>query len=183
VTQFRIARYTNRRESAGGLYNPPGTRYRAFSNASLERSFMLRHFSRKSLVLLMLLLSLFLFVAQAKTLLLDDSDDSSHLCLYVGDTVRIKLASNPTTGYSWGQPEGIAHLQLLSTQPAQDSSDRVGAPGFQIFSFKATEAGESTLTLNYFRPFEKNTPSAKTFLVTLTIEPRPFIASNVPPKP
>jgi predicted secreted protein len=183
VTQFRIARYTNRRESAGGLYNPPGTRYRAFSNASLERSFMLRHFSRKSLALLMLLLSLFLFVTQAKTLLLDDSDDSSHLCVYVGDTVTIKLASNPSTGYSWGQPEGIAHLQLLSAQPEQGPADRVGAPGFQIFSFKATEAGESTLSLNYIRPFEKNTPAVKTFLVTLTIEPRPFIANNPAAKP
>jgi predicted secreted protein len=183
VTQFRIARYTNRRESAGGLYNPRSTRYRAFSNPSLERSYMLRHFSRKSLVLLMLLLSHFLLVAQAKTLLVDDSDDSSHLCLYVGDVVTIKLASNPSTGYSWGHPEGIAHLQLLSAQPEQGSASRVGAPGFQIFSFKATDAGESTLTLNYSQPFEKNTPAVKTFLVTLTIEPRPFIANNSSAKP
>jgi inhibitor of cysteine peptidase len=103
--------------------------------------------------------------------------------MYVGDTLTIKLASNPSTGYNWGQPEGIAHLQLLSARPEPGSSDRVGARGFQIFSFKATEAGESTLSLNYIRPFEKNTPAVKTFLVTLTIEPRPFIANNSPAKP
>jgi inhibitor of cysteine peptidase len=139
---------------------------------------MPRHLWRKLFALFVLAFPLLLFVAQGKTLLLDDSDDNSHLCLYVGDTITIKLPSNPTTGYSWGQPEGGAHLELLSTKQEQGATDRAGAPGFQIFSFKATETGVSTLTLNYFRPFEKDTPAVKTFLVSLTIEQRPFVAEN-----
>lgn len=139
---------------------------------------MPRQMWRKFLALFVLLFPLFLFVAQAKTLLLDDADDNSHICLYVGDTLTIKLPSNRTTGYSWGQPESGAHLELLSTKQEQAATDRVGAPGFQVFSFKATETGVSTLTLNYFRPFEKDTPPVKTFLVSLTIEARPFVAQN-----
>jgi inhibitor of cysteine peptidase len=139
---------------------------------------MPRQMWRKFFALFVLVFPVFLFVAQGKTLLLDDSDDNSHICLYVGDTLTIKLPTNPTTGYSWGQPQGGAHLELLSSKQEQGATDRAGAPGFQIFSFKATDTGVSTLTLNYFRPFEKDTPPVKTFLLSLTIEPRPFVAQN-----
>jgi len=137
----------------------------------------------KVLALLLLLFPGCLLVTQAKTLLLDDSDDSSHLCLYVGDRVTIKLPSNPTTGYSWGQPQGVVNLELLSTQSEPGASDRVGASSFQIFSFQARQAGVSTLTLNYFRPFEKNTPPRRVYLLSLTIEPRPLVATASPPEP
>jgi inhibitor of cysteine peptidase len=136
----------------------------------------------KLFVRLVLLSPLFLLVTPGKTLLLDDSDNNSHLCLYVGDTLTIKLSSNPSTGYSWGQPE-VSHLQLTSTDSEPGSSKRVGEPGFETFSFKATEAGESTLTLTYFRPFEKDKPPAQTFLLFLTIEERPFVTKGSSAKP
>jgi predicted secreted protein len=123
--------------------------------------------------LLVFLLVCVLFETSAKTLLLNETDDNSHICLNVGDLVSIKLVSNPTTGYSWGKPENIAHLKLLSTQSEKDSTDRVGAAGFQVFSLKATEVGESKVVLSYARPFEKNTPAAKTFHLSITIEARP----------
>jgi inhibitor of cysteine peptidase len=138
---------------------------------------MFRQTWRKCFTLFVLVLLLALFVAQGKTLLLDDSDDNSHICLYVGDTLTIRLASNPTTGFSWGQPE-VTHLQALSSDSEPGTSKRAGAPGFQTFSFKATEEGESTLTLNYFRPFEKATPPAKIFLLFVTIEPRPIVTKS-----
>jgi len=102
-----------------------------------------------------------------------DSDNNSHLCLYVGDTLSIKLAANPTTGYSWAKPEAFLHLDLIISRSERGSSDRVGAPGFQVFAFKATEPGESALDLNYLRPFEKNTPPAKMFHLWVKIEARP----------
>ena len=108
--------------------------------------------------------SLFLcgvFAASAKTLLLNEADDNSHPCLYVRDLVSIKLVSNPTTGYSWRKPENIAHLKLISAQSEKGSTDRIGAAGFQVFSLKATEAGESKLVLGYARPFEKKYASGE----------------------
>jgi inhibitor of cysteine peptidase len=143
---------------------------------------MRRPTARNRLVRLVLLSPLFLFVTPGKALLLDDSDNNSHLCLYVGDALTIKLASNPTTGYSWGQPE-VSHLQIISTDSERGSSKRVGDPGFQTFSLKATEAGESTLTLTYLRPSEKDKPPAQTFLLFLTIEERPFVTKDSSAKP
>jgi inhibitor of cysteine peptidase len=133
--------------------------------------------SRSRFVLLLVVSALVLLGAHGKTLLLDDSDDNSHICLYVGDTLTIKLASNPSTGYSWGKPE-VSHLQMISSDSKEGSSGRAGEPGFQTFSFKATEEGESTFTLSYFRPFEKDTPPVKTFLLFLTIEPRPLVSKD-----
>jgi inhibitor of cysteine peptidase len=120
-----------------------------------------------------LLSPLLLFVAAAKTIPLDESDNRSHICLYTGHVLTIKLACNPTTGFSWGQTDFPTNLELLSSKSEPGATDRVGAPGAQVFSFKASKAGESTLTLNNSRPFEKNLPSAKTFRLTLTVQTRP----------
>lgn len=125
------------------------------------------------LSLCILLLTLLLLVTDAKTLLLDESDDNSQLCLYSGDLLAIKLVSNPTTGYSWTNPDSPSNLELLSSKSERGSSGRPGAPGFQVFSFKATKPGDSTLVLTYLRPFEKDTPPTKTFRLTITVEPRP----------
>jgi inhibitor of cysteine peptidase len=143
---------------------------------------MRRRIARNLLVRLLLFSLLFLFATPGKTLLLGDSDDNSHLCLYVGDRLTLKLASNPTTGYRWGEPE-VRHLEVISADSEPGSSERVGSPGFQIFSLKATEAGESTLTLSYVRPFEKDQPPAKTFLLFVTIEERPFVTKDFSAKP
>lgn len=128
---------------------------------------------------LLALFSFSFFVADAKTILVDESDDSSHICLYTGDVLTIKLVSNPTTGYSWTNSDSPSNLDLLSSKSVPGSADRSGAPGYQTFSFKATKPDHSTLVLNYLRPFEKNTPPVKRFRLTLTVEPRPaFLNAN-----
>jgi hypothetical protein len=83
---------------------------------------------------LCVLLSLFLSATAAKTLLLDESDENTHACLY---------------------PADIAH---------PGSGDRPGAPGFLVFSFNATKPGETVLVLKkYLRPFAKSARPAKCF--------------------
>jgi len=122
-------------------------------------------------------------VTPAKTLLLDDFDDNSHIYLYVGDTLTLKLSANPSTGYSWGKPDNLLHFRLIASKAQQGSSTNPGAPGFQVFTWHATEPGESALTLNYFRPFEKSTPPVKTFHLSFTVEPRPNTKLSATAKP
>lgn len=135
------------------------------------------------LSLCILLLPVSLFVTDAKTLLLDESDDNSHLWLYSGDLLAIRLASNPTTGYSWSNPDSPVNLELLSSKSERGSSDSPGASGFQVFSFKATKPGDSALILTYLRPFEKDTPPVKKFRLTITVEPRPAYMEAVNTNP
>jgi inhibitor of cysteine peptidase len=160
----------------------PAAGYRAFPNALAGENRMSFRISPSRFVLLLVVFALALLGAHGKTLLLDDSDDNSHVCLYIGDTLTIKLASNPSTGYSWGNPQ-VSHVQMISSDSKEGSSGRVGEPGFQTFSFKATDEGESTFTLRYFRRFEKGVAPVKTFLLFVTIEPRPFVNKDYSGKP
>ncbi len=122
---------------------------------------------------LILVLFLLTLVAAGKTVLLDETDNHTHVALYVGDSISLKLKSNPTTGFSWSVADLPAFLQQLESKAETGKGGHLGEPGFQYFTFKAKLAGESTLKLNYARPFEKNKLPASTFIVSVSLEPRP----------
>jgi len=46
----------------------------------------------------------------------------------------------------------------------------MGAPGFEVLSFKAGAKGNAVIELEYRRPWEKDTPPDKTHKVVVTIE-------------
>ena len=117
-------------------------------------------------------------ITVGKTTLCDESDNDTRVLLYVGDTLSIRLKSNVTTGYSWNIAELPNTLRAVDSQAESGKSGRVGEPGFQFFTFSATTPGESTLKLNYFRPFEKDSPPAKTFRLSVSVEPRPGPSSR-----
>ena len=86
---------------------------------------------------------------------LTDSDSGGGFTLRVGDTLVVRLTSNPTTGYSWNLAGGApATLQLLG-QPnfERPSNGLIGASGVQIYKFKVVGSGSNVLRLLYQRPF------------------------------
>jgi inhibitor of cysteine peptidase len=113
---------------------------------------------------------LFTFIATGKTMLLDERDNNTRVALYVGDIVSVRLKSNMTTGYRWNTKDLPSSLQQIESKGEPGKGGRVGEAGFQTFTFKAVASGESALRLNYFRPFERDTPPAKTFHLLLSIE-------------
>ena len=50
------------------------------------------------------------------------------------------------------------------------SSDALGPAGKYILRFEAVAAGQTALKLIYHRPFEKDTPPAQIYDVTVTVE-------------
>jgi inhibitor of cysteine peptidase len=112
-------------------------------------------------------------VTTGKTILCDESDNNTRVQLYVGDTLSVRLKSNVTTGYSWNIAELPNSLRAVDSKSESGKSGRVGEGGFQFFTFNATKPGQSTLKLNYFRPFEKDSPPAKTYHLSISVEPRP----------
>jgi len=112
-------------------------------------------------------------ITVGKTILCDESDNNTRVILNVGDTLSIRLKSNVTTGYSWNIAELPAALHAIDSKSESGKSGRVGEAGFQFFTFRAATPGEPTLKLNYFRPFEKDSPPAKTFRLSISVQPRP----------
>lgn len=66
--------------------------------------------------------------------------DTVHLV--VGQTCRLALESNPSTGYSWSVEFDGSGVQLVR-QDCESRSKLVGAPGEEVFIFRATEKGDS----------------------------------------
>jgi predicted secreted protein len=85
--------------------------------------------------------------------------EGSTVSATVGSPFVVRLASNPTTGYSWSvktNPPGITFLKSTYEEP---KTDKAGAPGQQLLTFKPTRAGTSKLVLIYDRPFAPTEPS------------------------
>jgi len=99
------------------------------------------------------------------------SDDSRPINTGVGQEFAIELASNPTTGYSWGVDFDSKILSQVSKDYSSSAPPgMVGAGGSDKFVFKALAAGTTDLKFKYYRSFEPSTVppiETKTFKVTV----------------
>jgi inhibitor of cysteine peptidase len=89
----------------------------------------------------------------------------------VGEQFTVALDANPSTGYSWqivGFDEAV--VTLVSSEFKRADKPMPGASGKQIWTFKAIGKGETAIAFKYVRPWEKNTPPAKTANVAVTVK-------------
>ena len=101
------------------------------------------------------------------------ADNATTQTVAVGDTVIVRLAGNPTTGYSWTQLAGDAAVLVPAAEEPAYSSEAaegvVGAGGTYTFSWTAQAAGTTTLELAYRRPWETDVAPIETFTVTIEV--------------
>ena len=81
-----------------------------------------------------------------------------------GKQFSITLNANHTTGYSWrlAKPLDPATLRQISDDYHAATSDAVGAPGEEVWTFESVAAGNVELDFEYVRPFEKDAKPMKT---------------------
>jgi inhibitor of cysteine peptidase len=103
---------------------------------------------------------------------------TSELTVAVGDTFIVTLCSNPTTGFQWSEMtqigdenileqvshEYVAHVTEVNETPV------MGAPGNDVWTFKALEKGITTVSMEYSRPWEGGEKGAWTFVLTVVVE-------------
>jgi predicted secreted protein len=90
----------------------------------------------------------------------------------VGKTFTISLEGNRTTGYSWKLATKL-DPKLFKKVGETYAPTNPGTPGsgeINKFTFRATGKGTATIVFNYSRPWEKNTPPAKSATYSITIE-------------
>ena len=101
-----------------------------------------------------------------------ESDAGASIRVPVGTVVDVALPGNPTTGYIWergpGDPGGLEGLGAARFEP---DGALPGQGGLVHLQFRVTEEGATPLALVYRRPFEKGSPPARTFWVTIVGEP------------
>jgi inhibitor of cysteine peptidase len=104
---------------------------------------------------------------------LTEPDDGKSVNVEVGRGVRIRLAGNPTTGYSWFlmpiEGAAVKAEGSLEYKPKAHPPGMVGVGGTFELMLTAQKAGQSVIRLEYKRPWEKDTPPIRKFGVTLAV--------------
>ena len=95
------------------------------------------------------------------------------ITLAVGDTLKVILASNGSTGFSWtteAQVSDSTVVQQTSHESVGATTGRLGAWGTEVWTFKAVKAGATTIATDYGRPWEGGAKMVWTFRAKVTVQ-------------
>lgn len=91
---------------------------------------------------------------------------------HIGDTIKVTLPSNPTTGFRW-ELANISSTAMLAQDGESEyvlpESTAIGAGGQEIWSFKALKRGTVSVSLVYSQSWEGGTKGAWTFTGDVTV--------------
>ncbi len=99
-------------------------------------------------------------------------DRGSQVHLRVGQTLEVRLAANPTTGYTWD----LTAVDRTVLQPVGEPrfergrKQALGSGGTMIWTFRAQAPGTTVLRLEYRRFWEAQSPPADTFEITVQVD-------------
>ncbi len=111
--------------------------------------------------------------AAPKELSIDIASSGKEITLAASGMLIVTLESNITTGYSWNENANIGDktvMQQTEHKYQPPATPIPGAGGKEVWTFKALQAGKSTISMEYRRPFEPNTAPAKTFTLTVVVQ-------------
>jgi len=112
--------------------------------------------------------------AGPKDIVLDKQANGKTVTVAKGQRIVIRLAGNPTTGYSWAlaklEGDAVEQVGKVQYEPKRVPRGIVGSGGTFRFTFKAVKLGKATLRLAYRRPWEKKKPPAETFTLTVQVK-------------
>ena len=101
----------------------------------------------------------------------DEHNSGDTIHVLPGETIRVKLRSNPSTGFSWALgpiEDGIFDVEsAFEADPHREGE--AGYGGCEIWKFKAEQSCETDISLSYERPWEDERPAAKTFKLHVVI--------------
>lgn len=80
-----------------------------------------------------------------------------------GDSFRVALPANPTTGYTWGMTvPDVLEEEGAGSYVSDAAPGMTGAGGTMTWRFRAVRPGEGELVLVYRRQWEEGTPPVQT---------------------
>jgi inhibitor of cysteine peptidase len=104
---------------------------------------------------------------------LKQSTITQNVTLGVGNTLKVQLGSNYTTPYRWMPDTKIADpgvMQQTSHQYVAPSTDALGAPGSEVWTFTALKSGTTTISTNYSSFVGKNSAPICQYSVIVTVQ-------------
>jgi inhibitor of cysteine peptidase len=108
---------------------------------------------------------------------IDEFSETKHITKEIevpdGGILTVTLGSNPTTGFSWGEAAHIEDAPILQQIDSElllpEGEGQVGVPGQQVWAFKALQKGNTTINMEYSRPWEGGEKAEWTFELIVTV--------------
>ena len=108
--------------------------------------------------------------APTAMLLLTLRDNDGTAEVHIGDSVRINLPENASTGFRWAIDRYDEQLfEVVATEPHYPK-DSIGAGGYVSFTFRAKNPGLGAIALKNWRHWEGESSVTNRFCVRLRIE-------------
>jgi len=106
---------------------------------------------------------------------IDSSYNGREVEIDAGKLLVITLESNPTTGFRWEllEPIDVSLLVLVESryEPSTNADiGLIGAGGVEVWTFETLATGETTISVEYSRPWDDGEITTETFEVTVTIK-------------
>jgi inhibitor of cysteine peptidase len=107
----------------------------------------------------------------SKTMLLTETDNDRTVDMHPGDTLRINLPENATTGYRWA----IDHydedfIEALASEPRY-TAKAIGSGGEVTFVFRVKQTGLGEIVLKHGRHWEVDSSVTRRFRIRLHVRP------------
>lgn len=101
------------------------------------------------------------------------TDPTAPIRVRPGATFSISLTSNPSTGYVWKMdfPEEKKGLMFLGSKQGAVSAPMAGAPGNQVYTFRALKTGETKIKFVYERPWNPSNADTREIFTVIVQEP------------
>ncbi len=105
-----------------------------------------------------------------KLLNLEKSNNGQEFEINTQTEIIVSLEANPTTGYTWSISNlDTSLIKLIKESTLEADSQKLGAPGKQVFHFLSISPGVTELNLIYHREWEKQIAPLDTFQVVVRI--------------
>lgn len=98
---------------------------------------------------------------------------TQNVTLAVGNTLTVKLGSNYSTPYRWKPDTKIGDSTIVkqtSHEYVQPTSDALGAPGTEEWTFSALKPGRTTISTSYASIVGKDNKPVCTYTANVTVQ-------------
>lgn len=105
--------------------------------------------------------------------LLQQKNISKQIEVNAGDTFSVDLCSNVSTGFSWLDTANISNktlIEQISHKRVAPLKNMPGAPGQQVWIFKALKNGTALITNEYSQPWSGGQKSAWNFMLDVKVK-------------
>lgn len=101
----------------------------------------------------------------------ENNHHSDEFQMEVGDKIRVKLCSNPTTGFRWVYEMTVEDVLMEEDYDYEEpNTSVVGASGTETWTFEAAEKGITEVYLAYSQTWEGGEKEVWTYTITVTVE-------------